>query len=82
MLRCGIVTASNPAKMPARHSHLAVRSQTWAARYEPPFRTGDVMYQHIKVPAGEKITVMGVENDGVLLVVPKDPPEGVIIEND
>ena len=31
---------------------------------------------------GEKITVMGVENDGVLLVVPKDPHEGVIIEND
>lgn len=31
---------------------------------------------------GEKITVMGIEKEGVLLVVPKDPPEGVYIENE
>lgn len=31
---------------------------------------------------GEKITVMGIEKEGVLLVVPKDPPEGVIIEKE
>ena len=31
---------------------------------------------------GEKITVMGIEKEGVLLVAPKNPPEGVIIENE
>ena len=31
---------------------------------------------------GEKVTVMGIEKDGVLLVVPKNPPEGVVIENE
>lgn len=31
---------------------------------------------------GEKVTVMGIEKEGVLLVVPKNPPEGVIIENE
>lgn len=35
------------------------------------------------IKTGEKITVMGVESEGVLLVVPKNnPPEGVIIENE
>jgi hypothetical protein len=31
---------------------------------------------------GEKVTVMGIEKDGVLLVAPKNPPEGVVIENE
>ncbi len=31
---------------------------------------------------GERITVMGVEKEGVLLVEPRNPPEGVIIENE
>lgn len=31
---------------------------------------------------GEKIAVMGIEKEGILLVEPRDPPEGVIIEKD
>uniref|UniRef100_Q8KLU5 Isocitrate dehydrogenase [NADP] n=1 Tax=Cupriavidus necator TaxID=106590 RepID=Q8KLU5_CUPNE len=54
--------------MPQRHLPES-RRPAMNRRQSQPFRTGDVMYQHIKVPAGEKITV----NQDFSLNVPDNP---------